>query len=825
VQSGHEAIVLDDLSTGRRVLAERAGGELIVGDCGHPALLDQIFSLRPFDAVIHVAGKALVSESVDDPAPYFYVNVAAGRELLEAARRHGVDRFVFSSTAAVYGVPEVQPISERTVCNPVNPYGASKRAFEHILFSYMQAYELKAVALRYFNVAGASAEADLGELHDPETHLLPNLLRAAAAGEPFRLFGTNYPTRDGSAERDYLHVEDLARAHVQAVERLDIIDPLGFGGAINLGTGQGTTVREVLAAVEAELGTSVQAQELPRRPGDPPVLVADPSLARRVLGFHCEHDLGSMIRSARAFAQAEAARSGPAERTLPASGGAMGTNGRRKRRFGEVAISRGFLEPAQVERALAVQRDRDGVGESHTLLGLILLEMGAPLLPLALACGCAASDEEHQREIKAYQFEIQRLRSLHEEETGDLRRELELSKEEAEAREREVDRVRREVVAVRASHKAERASLDAALARLRQREQQMAELKAQLAANPEGSQAAELLRQMARKNKALQDELVAKAAAEGGSAPKADLSGYIRPSHFDLEVPVAWVDGAPLRRRDFVEFLYLDVGSTGFLDLFINRALLLREAERRGLEASDVDVATWVSEQVIAQTQQAGGAEAYEKLLAERGFDHRSWEARLRYQARPAILMVRMVEMDRLTPSGRELWEARLQAAYREAYSGSVTARHIFVPLDAQATPEEVQAASRIMDSAKRELAKGIPFAEVALRYSRDAKSRALGGTLGSFDRERFAELPNLNAAFFQLEEGKLAGPIRSRIGLHLVQVDEREAPAMRFSQVRRKLEARLRGEPPAEAEIAALLLRIREGAQIKTNLVFEDDD
>ncbi|RMG08499.1 MAG: UDP-glucose 4-epimerase GalE [Planctomycetota bacterium] len=377
LRAGHGVVVVDDLSTGHRAFAERNGVPLVQGDFGCPELLEQVFALHAPEAIVHVAGKALVAESVDDPAPYFAVNVAAGLRLLEAARRHGVRRLVFSSTAAVYGVPSQQPIDERCPREPVNPYGASKLAFEHALAAYAGAYEMRVLALRYFNVAGASAEADLGELHTPETHLVPNLLRAAREGSPFRLYGTNYPTRDGTAERDFIHVEDLARAHVQALERLDIIDPLGFGCALNLGTGKGVTVREVAAAAERVLGAGIEVSERPRRPGDPPRLVADPSLARRVIGLHCAHDVDSMIRSAHRFAEAERERGGVEVVEEALKGGDVNRSPRPRRRFGEVAVQRGYLSPEQVERALAIQRERDGIGESHKLVGLILLEMGA----------------------------------------------------------------------------------------------------------------------------------------------------------------------------------------------------------------------------------------------------------------------------------------------------------------------------------------------------------------------------------------------------------------------------------------------------------------
>ncbi len=375
-REGHEPVIFDDLSTGHRALAQRTGAELIEGSLLLPEEVERAFAGRRFHAVVHVAGKALVDESVRDPGPYFGVNALGGLNLLEAMRRNGVTRLVFSSTCAVYGVPAEVPIVESCPRQPVNPYGASKLAFEQMMTAYARAYGFRALALRYFNVAGASVEGDLGELHEPETHLIPRLLRAARSGEPFSVFGTNYPTRDGTAERDYLHVEDLARAHALALTRLDIIDPLAFGGALNLGTGQGTTVREMLEAVRRELGVELSAAERPRRPGDPPCLVADPSLARRVLGFQAQHDIGSMLRSALHFAELEPGRADSPlrARRVPAHDVVRGPA--KRRRFGEAAVAAGYSRPEAIERALELQREGDGIGESHKLLGLILLEMG-----------------------------------------------------------------------------------------------------------------------------------------------------------------------------------------------------------------------------------------------------------------------------------------------------------------------------------------------------------------------------------------------------------------------------------------------------------------
>lgn len=371
----HSVIVLDDLSTGHEELIAANDVPLVEGDVGDRRALREVFSRQPVDAVIHVAGRALAPESVRDPARYFEGNVTGPLGLLEAMRAARVTRLVFSSTCAVYGIPDRLPITEACPRRPISPYGSSKLAFEFALEAWRPAYGLKALALRYFNVAGASADGDLGELHDPETHLIPNLLLAAAAGKACPLYGTDYPTRDGTAERDYLHVEDLAEAHVAALSRLDTLD-LNQAGAINLGTGQGATVREVLAAVERVTERKVQVVTHPRREGDPPALVADPSRAHTLLGWRAKRNLDDMVRSAWRFLREQGqggSGGGSVQQQTQRHPGEL----RRRLRFGELAVQAGYVAPDEVEEALEIQRQRDGVGESHKLLGLILLEMGA----------------------------------------------------------------------------------------------------------------------------------------------------------------------------------------------------------------------------------------------------------------------------------------------------------------------------------------------------------------------------------------------------------------------------------------------------------------
>ena len=324
VADGHDVVVLDDLSKGHRE-AVVPGARLVEGSSADAAGLGALLAETSIDAVLHCAARSLVGESVTNPALYYRENVAGGVALLEALREASVRRLVFSSTAAVYGTPDTVPIRETAVLAPINPYGETKRAFEGALRWYAGAYGLRSVSLRYFNVAGASARN--GEVHDPETHLIPNVLAAVEGRGEVTVFGTDYPTPDGTCIRDYLHVEDLARAHLLALEATAPDDPRTAGPAavgrpaaqasigdepggaaaiaLNLGNGGGFSVREVLAAVEAATGRPVPHRNGPRRAGDPPVLVADASRARAVLGWVPAHpDLAEIVASAWAWRRA-----------------------------------------------------------------------------------------------------------------------------------------------------------------------------------------------------------------------------------------------------------------------------------------------------------------------------------------------------------------------------------------------------------------------------------------------------------------------------------------------------------------------------------------
>jgi UDP-glucose-4-epimerase GalE len=290
--SGYEVVIYDNLSTGFRRLAQ--GFELVEGDISDEAALRPV--LGRVDAVMHFAAHAYVGESVENPRKYFRNNVLAALSLLNSALDTGIRRFVFSSTCAVYGIPGQIPITEQTPREPVNPYGASKLFFENALEAYSRAYRLRSVSLRYFNAAGADESGEIGEMHDPETHLIPLALAASAANGPgLQIHGSDYPTPDGTCVRDYIHVNDLADAHVRALQHLE---RGGDSLTTNLGTGRGHSVLEVVQAAEKATGRPVRRTMGPRRPGDPPVLVADPAKAQRMLGWAARRNLADIVSSA-----------------------------------------------------------------------------------------------------------------------------------------------------------------------------------------------------------------------------------------------------------------------------------------------------------------------------------------------------------------------------------------------------------------------------------------------------------------------------------------------------------------------------------------------
>jgi len=291
-RAGHDVIIFDNLSTGFELLA--AGSEFVKGDILDSAALARV--LPRVQAIMHFAAHAYVGESVTNPKKYFRNNVEGGLCLLNAALEAGVKKIIFSSTCAVYGEVAKVPIEENTPRQPVNPYGVSKLFFEQALEAYDRAYGLRFASLRYFNAAGADDSGEIGELHDPETHLIPLALRAAAGtGPELQVFGSDYPTPDGTCIRDYIHVNDLATAHVKALEHL-AAGKDSF--AVNLGTGKGESVREVISAVEEVTGKRVPHKVVPRRPGDPPALVANPAKAQALLNWKASRGLREIVSTA-----------------------------------------------------------------------------------------------------------------------------------------------------------------------------------------------------------------------------------------------------------------------------------------------------------------------------------------------------------------------------------------------------------------------------------------------------------------------------------------------------------------------------------------------
>lgn len=293
----HEVVVLDNLSTGHRAAVK--WGPLIKADILDKTALEQVFIEQgPFDLVMHFCAKSLVGESVQNPALYYLNNVTGTLNLLDAMVKTGHNKLVFSSTAAVFGIPETEFIDEKQPRNPINPYGQSKKMVEDILQDYYQAYGLSSVCLRYFNACGADPDGEIGERHEPETHLIPNILKsvrdAKAAG--LKVFGDNYPTVDGTCIRDYIHINDLAEAHLAAGR---YIEQNAGAHRFNLGNGNGFSVLEVIRASEQVVGKKIAYEVVEARAGDPAKLVADASLAKQVLGWQPSYtDLPQILQTA-----------------------------------------------------------------------------------------------------------------------------------------------------------------------------------------------------------------------------------------------------------------------------------------------------------------------------------------------------------------------------------------------------------------------------------------------------------------------------------------------------------------------------------------------
>lgn len=298
LEKGEDVIVFDSLELGHaetiETLKKYGNLKFVKGNLKNLDEIRGAFLVNKIDSVVHFAAYSQVAESVKNPQKYYYNNVYGTLNLLNAMLEFGVKKIVFSSTAATYGEPIYTPIDEKHPQQPINPYGNSKLMVERILDDYDKAYGLKSVRLRYFNVAGADSKARIGEWHEPETHLIPNVLKAKE-DKVFKMFGTDYDTKDGTCVRDYINVEDLAQAHIKALEYLNDGGETNF---FNLGTTEGNSVKEVFTACEEVKGTTIPLEICPRRGGDPATLVADNKKAKEILGWIPQHDLKDCIKSA-----------------------------------------------------------------------------------------------------------------------------------------------------------------------------------------------------------------------------------------------------------------------------------------------------------------------------------------------------------------------------------------------------------------------------------------------------------------------------------------------------------------------------------------------
>ncbi len=293
IEQGYRCVVADNLSSGHRE-AVHPQAAFEEADLLDPVSLEAVFSKYDFEAVLHFAAFASVGESVQDPQKYYHNNVVGTWNLLSVMLRHGVKKIVFSSTCATYGEPQYTPIDEKHPQHPISPYGRTKLVVENIFADYAKAYGLKYIALRYFNAAGCACDGSIGESHDPETHLIPLVLHTIMGKRPcLKIFGTDYPTPDGTCLRDYIHVEDLAVAHRLALEKLD-----SYSGYINLGTGIQTSVKEIITAAEQVTGKKCPVEIAPRRAGDPAELYAANGKAEEVLGWKPKYMLKDIISTA-----------------------------------------------------------------------------------------------------------------------------------------------------------------------------------------------------------------------------------------------------------------------------------------------------------------------------------------------------------------------------------------------------------------------------------------------------------------------------------------------------------------------------------------------
>lgn len=453
-----------------------------------------------------------------------------------------------------------------------------------------------------------------------------------------------------------------------------------------------------------------------------------------------------------------------------------------------------------------------------------------------VVAGCSAAEQREDPRVAQLEAELARERETRDRLITEETQRATKAEDALVQSERELARLGQELAASRATTGALQLASDTAMATVRRQEEELVRLRGGAApvasTTPAGDDEAgdgtplgaamALLRAKDKEIRTLQEELAIARNPDLARQPGSAQKG-VRTSNLDLEVPVATVDGERVTRRDFIEFLYRDLASPALLQLLVNRILVLREAKRRGLQVSDVDVALWVQEQLIEQTGQAGGQEKFVERLAKGGFTREAWEARLRFQARPVLLVRRMIEQDRQSAAGLEAFERRVRERYAKVHSDKVSARHILVAVSEEAPPEEVAVARRKVEALADLLRRGQPFSELARRSSDDRQSKGQGGQLGRFDRSRFAELPELNTAFFTLTPGTVSAPIRTPAGFHLVLVDERFPPDKPYDEeTRAKMAREVSAEPPSEEEQQKLLDRLQQEAHVTQSLTFE---
>ena len=362
LRAGHEVVVLDDLRTGHR--ESIADVELIEGSLHQNNVLRSVFENHSFDAVFNLAASCSVPESVQNPALYYHNNLSGTLNLISAMVEGGVTRLVHSSTAAVYGDPEVVPIPEHYPMQPVNPYGDSKKLIEETLIEMAKVHDLNHVCLRYFNAAGADASGLIGEDHRDESHLIPLLLQCALGHRShFTIFGSDWNTRDGSCVRDFVHVTDIARAHLMALDKIEDL----AGESINLGSATGASVREVVDIAKKVTGCDFEVKEEGRRDGDPATLLASNSKASELLGWTPENsDLEFIMETAWRWHRTHPSGYGSDFSQMPGV----------KSRFGELAVKLGFVTEQDVERVLVEQERIRTEGRGHKMMGLCMVEMG-----------------------------------------------------------------------------------------------------------------------------------------------------------------------------------------------------------------------------------------------------------------------------------------------------------------------------------------------------------------------------------------------------------------------------------------------------------------